>query len=216
MERIQYEGQLLPLLPPKDGGRGGNNAAKAASSDDFSGLRSTIHLAVGAQVMLTVNLSARVGLCNGAVGFVTDVIYGTHTPPNLPVAVMVHFKDYVGPSFHGLNSHVPICPITVSCNISNTHCERTQLPLRLARSMTIHKSQGLTLKKVWVDIGKSERVSGLSYVALSRVKQMSDMIIEPMSFQRLQSVTNSRNFSLRLKEENRLQFLADKTCKSSG
>ena len=36
------------------------------------------------------------------------------------------------------------------------------------------------------------------------------MIIEPMSFKRLQSVTNSKIFSLRLTEENRLQCLADK------
>ena len=84
----------------------------------------------------------------------------------LVIAAVVYFKDYVGPSFHGLNSHGPICPITVSCNISNTHCERTHLHLHLAWSMKIHKSQGLTLKQIWVDIGKSECDSGLFYIAL--------------------------------------------------
>ena len=65
------------------------------SDDHLSLFQLTIHLAIGAHFMLTVNLSARVDLCNGTVGFVTDLIYGTHTLPNLPVAIMVHFKDYV-------------------------------------------------------------------------------------------------------------------------
>ena len=50
--------------------------------------------------------------------------------------------------------------------------ERQQLPLRLASAMTIHKCQGLTLKKTWVDLGPSEKTSGLTYVALSRVKKI--------------------------------------------
>ena len=34
--------------------------------------------------------------------------------------------------------------------------------LKLAWAITTHKSQGLTLEKVWVDIGKSETFTGLT------------------------------------------------------
>ena len=54
--------------------------------------------------------------------------------------------------------------------------------------MTIHKSQGLTLDKCWIDLGTSERVAGLTYVALSRVCKISDPVIEPVTFDRLHSL----------------------------
>lgn len=48
---------------------------------------------------------------------------------------------------------------------------RQQLPLKLAWAMTIHKCEGLTLSKAWIDLGSSERSPGITYVALSRVKK---------------------------------------------
>ena len=42
--------------------------------------------------------------------------------------------------------------------------ERQQLPL--AWALTIHKSQGLTLPKAWIDIGKSERTAGVLMLLL--------------------------------------------------
>ena len=54
---------------------------------------------------------------------------------------------------------VPICPITVSSQTEGGFHERQQLPLRLAWALTIHKSQGRTLSKAWIDIGKTERTA---------------------------------------------------------
>ena len=85
-------------------------AAKSLTSDDMSGLEPTIFLAKGAKVMLTINLWVNVGLCNGATGTVVDIIYEVkHQPPDLPIAVIVHFDDYRGPSISDtLPSCVPI------------------------------------------------------------------------------------------------------------
>jgi ATP-dependent exoDNAse (exonuclease V) alpha subunit len=86
------------------------------------------------------------------------------------------------------------------------------LPIRLAYALTIHKSQGLTLPKAWVDIGKSEKTPGISYVAISRVKTLTSCVIEPMTFERLTSMKSSANLKYRLVEEKRLYILAQATC----
>ena len=47
-----------------------------------------------------------------------------------------------------------------------------QLLLRLAWAVTVHKSQGLTLSRIRIGLGKSEFCSGLTFVAFSRVKNL--------------------------------------------
>ena len=160
-------------------------SAKRIPTEDMSGLEPVVFLAKGAKVMLTMNLWSSVGLCNGATGTVIDFIFETnHRPPDLPVAVIVQFDKYRGPSFNDTQpSYVPICPITISSESQNGLHERQQLPLRLAWALTIHKSQGLTLSKAWIDIGKSEKTAGVSYVAISTVKTLSSCVIEPMTYE---------------------------------
>ena len=59
--------------------------------------------------MLTSNLSVDAGLVNGAMGTVQAVCYHTGGPPDLPVAVMIKFDHYSGPTLH--DGTVPIVPI---------------------------------------------------------------------------------------------------------
>lgn len=80
--------QLMRLQEPiaNINARHSSLTAKNMSSDEMSGLESTIFLAKGAKVILTMNLWPSVGLCNGATGIVIDIIYESrHQPPDLPI-----------------------------------------------------------------------------------------------------------------------------------
>ena len=183
----------------------GANTAKA-SPDDAGGLEAIICIAKSARVMLISNLWVEVGLVNGAIGTVKAICYQNGGPPDLPLAVMVLFDKYCGPTLH--DGTVPVTPIRHTWSCSGVQCSRLQLPLKLAWAVTIHKSQGLTLDKVVIDLGKREFSSGLTFVACSRVRQLQDLLFIPsVPLQRLTSLANSQRVAQRKAEDQRLMHM---------
>jgi ATP-dependent DNA helicase PIF1 len=113
----------------------------------------------GAQVMLVANLDLEQGLCNGSRGVVMGFQETTNWPIVLFKSGTVVLEPHVWES-----DHTP--PIT-----------RSQIPLRLAYALTIHKAQGATLDCALVDIGPSTFEYGQAYVALSRVRNLEGLYV---------------------------------------
>lgn len=129
--------------------------------------------------MLKNNLWAQKGLCNGATSVIFDILYATgQKPPSLPIAILAKFDKYTGPPFQTSNPKcIPIPPISFDCSNGSARLSRQQIPLMLSYAITIHKSQGQTLSKAYIDIVKREKAAGATFVAESRLRRLSDRII---------------------------------------
>lgn len=149
--------------------------APTVNDDAQVGLAAKLKLSNNSRVMLRTNLWVEGGLVNGSLGTVRYIVYAPDTrPPSLPLYLLVEFDNYRRPYVY--ENLFPIVPIVRSWNDKGITRTRKQFPLTLAYAMTIHKSQGLTLPKIKIDIGAKELAIGLTYVALSRVRELSDIV----------------------------------------
>jgi ATP-dependent exoDNAse (exonuclease V) alpha subunit/DNA-binding CsgD family transcriptional regulator len=117
----------------------------------------TLHLKVGAKVMFTKNDPAG-NFVNGTLGVVES------------------FGQFGEPLIRTISGKL-ITAIPASWQIEEDgkiKAEVTQLPLRLAWAITVHKSQGMSLDSMEVDLSKSF-AHGMGYVALSRVRSLAGM-----------------------------------------
>jgi ATP-dependent DNA helicase PIF1 len=184
---------------------------KNLSSDNFSNLTNLLYLAIDARITLTNNLWTAKGLVNGASGVIKDIIYSE--TESMPHTIFIEFDNYVGPKFFNENDErakwIPINPTNIYNN--NVGGARQQYAFRLAYASTIHKSQGQTLEKVVIDLGNNERSLGLTFVALSRVKNYKDFLIEAFCRDRLEKISQSSSLGPRLKEEARIEKILSNT-----
>jgi len=61
----------------------------------------------------------------------------------------------------------------------------TQVPLMYAWAITIHKAQGATLQEAEIDLGNDVFECGQSYVALSRVVDLSGLYLTGFNSQKI-------------------------------
>lgn len=116
-----------------------------------------IHLCVGCQVFVTHNISVDTGLVNGTRGVIKE----------LTESSVIICKT------NGVDQVVPFHSVCHEDDKENIWIEF--MPLRLAFALTIHKSQGMTLDAIEIDLGKNIFEYGQAYTAISRAKNLSSI-----------------------------------------
>ena len=137
-----------------------------AMFDSNASYSNELELVLHAQVMLISNIDSELGLVNGSRVVIVDFSL------DLPV---VEFLNGITKTI-GTHSW----PIEDYEFVS-----RTQIPLRLAYAVTIHKIQGSTLDSALIDIGSGVFEYGQAYVALSRVRSLDALYVydfDPVAF----------------------------------
>ena len=158
----------------------GRNILKV-SIEDVDNLPTELLVCISAQVILTANLQTEKGLVNRLIGTIEDILQGTgqDLSISIPSALLVCFSEYSGPDFPIYRSKIVlIFPITRQFNYKGVPYTYKQFPLRLAYTITVYKSQGLTLSRVVLNIDQKEHCLGLLYVAISRVKALDRLMFK--------------------------------------
>lgn len=131
-----------------------------------------LQLAVGAQVMLLTNDPGDRWV-NGTIGRIEKIEGGPGEPR---VMIRTNDGDVVEVENHTWEVTRPVINGgRVSHEVVGAF---TQLPLRLAWAITIHKSQGQTLDKVVVDLSGGTFANGQLYVALSRCTNFQGLVLK--------------------------------------
>ncbi len=92
--------------------------------------------------------------------------------------------------------------------ITGVALTREQYPIMLCYALTIHKSQGKTLNKTFIDIigsRKPRKSCALTFVAFSRVTDISKCKVKPFNFSKFEMDSGSANLWERKHEETRLE-----------
>lgn len=115
-----------------------------------------IELCVDSQVLVTANIDQKSGIVNGTRGVVIEL---------KPKSVIIKL---VGGSHYEVGYYK-------NTLVEDPDIALSFMPLKLAYALTIHKSQGMTLDAIEIDIGHNIFASGQAYTAISRAKNLKSV-----------------------------------------
>lgn len=142
-----------------------------------------LELKIGAHVMCIKN-SLEKKYVNGSLGIVEG--FENHT--NFPIVCLTNDKL------------ITIKPDTWELiDGDKRRASISQLPLRLAWAITVHKSQGMTLDAARIDLSRAF-VEGMGYVALSRVRSLEHVALDGLNGMALQVSSLAKKIDAELRE----------------
>ena len=161
--------------------------------DKNSQVALTVELSVGSQVMLLYNMDVDRKIVNGSRGVITKF----DSTNGYPIVKFLDGKEYL------------IEPHEWNIKHAKGDVSYMQMPLKLAWAISQHKSQGMTLDLVEVDIGSSIFEFGQVYTALSRVKTLEGLFITDYDKRKIKCHPSVKKFYENLKVSKTTDSLED-------
>ena len=144
----------------------GNNTytyTAEATKDNIGNIsKYNVELVVNSQVIVTRNIDISAGIVNGTRGVVKNLFKD-----------FVVIKDTKG-NFHNITYYKDIFDKKSKSYISH-------MPLKVSYALSIHKSQGMTIDALEIDLGDNIFTCGQAYTALSRAKSLNSIKIIEVS-----------------------------------
>ena len=122
----------------------------------------SVSFCIGDQVVVTANVDQDMGIVNGTRGVVIEV-------KSRSVVIKKVNNVILEIKYHK------------STNAEDSNISVMYIPLKLAYALSIHKSQGMTLDAIEIDIGSKIFAAGQAYTALSRAQSLASVKVKSIS-----------------------------------
>ena len=153
-----------------------------------------ITLKIGAQVMLNRNLS------NIAVNGCIGTVIGFRESPGSEDNIRYPVVSMILPGNDTMIMHITPIEWKIETSYGDVIASRIQLPLILSWAVTIHKSQGRTIPRVWIDM-KGIFQQNQAYVALSRCTDPNNLQVINFNKDYIRADERSKRFYHTLGED---------------
>jgi ATP-dependent DNA helicase PIF1 len=138
----------------------------------------TIELTLNAQIIIIRNINVEESLVNGTRGIVKHL--GNDFVVINDVNGNIHTIKYFTDTFNN--------------SISSKSSYIIHMPIRICYALSIHKSQGMTIDALELDLGPNIFTCGQSYTALSRAKKLSSIKIIDIDKDSFRTNIDVKNF----------------------
>ena len=146
IEKLKALGNISKIYP-----------AITSCDKEKEGEKFSIELTLNAQVIIIRNISVEESLVNGTRGVIKHLgeDYVIINDINGNIHTIKYFTDTFNNKISAKNSYI------------------IHMPVRICYALSIHKSQGMTIDALELDLGPNIFTCGQSYTALSRAKKLS-------------------------------------------